>query len=273
MRNFGHYESSTITACRAIAAILQDDNGSELAPNPAKEIPANNIPEKLPSTTDELDKVIEYNPSSVTPIVSDYSLAEKSRRHRAISWEERGVVGSLKHDDALLESVPLNTVYSEENQSSDECCDDYQEDIEDVEVEVFQAIIEEQRMMLSPDCLNNIEMTDVNVKYASFSQESSNFEINTKGQSDNNFDMGVRIVSKASGVLQNEATDSDISKTSDDDIILKTTETPPGEMMETFVDILRVEVRERQERFQAAGVCETLVEVFFDNCDECHTTP
>jgi hypothetical protein len=130
------------------------------------------------------------------------------------------------------------------------------EDMEDVEVQVIRAILEEQRMMLSPECLNHAEMVDVGTRYADCTLQSSNFDLGLAEKSiEHNFQNGVRIVSKA------EPEQEDVGVPSPAPASAPTEMLAAMACMSTPMDAVRVDVRARQDRFQAAGACAALVEV------------
>lgn len=130
------------------------------------------------------------------------------------------------------------------------------EETDDVEMDVLRDIIEEQRMMMSPDCLNQVELADINSKLSSFSIKSSNFEISPMKNMDHDFRNGVRIVNKIS---MEQEHDSSRNEETDAPFNLLTEFKAP--VMSTALSILQISIRRRQDRFQAAGVCEALVEV------------
>lgn len=182
----------------------------------------------------------------------------KTNKNRSLSWDDsgKGATAWQKRVAQTNLSLPVVDVISGQFSSSGA-------EEEDVEVEMLQAIVEEQRMMLSPEFFNQMDMVDINSKLSSSSFKSSIFEISPMKNIDNDFLNGVRIVNKNSTDTSNDTCS----------VLTNPTKDMTGVMEVSYVDspeidlnVIQVDVGRRQKRFQSVGVCEALVEVSSTVC-------
>lgn len=233
---FGHFKSSTTTACKAISTMLQDNGAS-------------GVVSTRPALRDGSGESTQVG-----------TLQSADRNDTASVHRGEAAAPSKGHDEKYeyntADIAPLNT--------ETEDCQDIKKNLDvhcdgddgDMEVGVLQAIVEEQRMMLSPEFLSQIEMADMNRKYSTSSFPSSNFELSPQHENiENNFQNGVRIVS-------NVSTDKSAQSVGTATILLEHREASDQSLMSKAVEVVQFDVWSRQERFRTAGVCEALVEVY-----------
>ena len=245
-------------------------------------LPAHAKSDTYQSTPRECDLVLNQdgstNGNDEGSIITVKDFRVSSRRRRSVSWAERGEEGQLKPGGQYRDNyrdrcatLPINMECNLGNGNEKDATEDInndsdsdsgpEEDLGDVEIEVIRAVLEEQRMMLLPECLNHTEMADINTRHSNTSLQSSNFDMGLVSKSiEHNFQNGVRIVSKAEDDPEPELHEAGIYSNATRDGQTATSATGAVQMA-TSIEIEQVNVRARQERFQAAGVCEALVEV------------